>query len=102
MLKKQFCKLALLYVLFHLRYKSTKILQSSTFDKVCGCRIYRRFILIGVVTPIKNTARVCLKNRFANSHYYMCFFTYVAKAQKFCNPRLLIKSAVAEFIGGLF
>ena len=58
----------LLIALFHWRFKSAAIRQSSTFDKVCGCRIYRnnyaltfpiRHISTGIVlmsiSRLKNT-----------------------------------------------
>ena len=34
----------LLIALFHWRCKSAAIRQSSTFDKVCGCRIYKNLL----------------------------------------------------------
>ena len=50
----------LLIALFHWRCKSATIRQSSTFDKVCGCRIYRKVYFKRYKWYRLKTRRVCL------------------------------------------
>ena len=50
----------LLIALFHWRCKSAAIRQSSTFDKVCGCRIYRKAYFRQCGWHCLKTLRVCL------------------------------------------
>ena len=49
----------LLIALFHWRCKSAAIRQSSTFDKVCGCRIYRNVYFKRCKWHRLKTRRVC-------------------------------------------
>ena len=50
----------LLIALFHWRCKSAAIRQSSTFDKVCGCRIYKKAYFKRYKWYRLKTRRVCI------------------------------------------
>jgi len=46
----------------------------------------------------KNAASLCKRKH----RLLIALFHFVAKVRQFANPRLLIKAAVAEFIGRFF
>ena len=78
----------LLIALFHWRFKSAAIRQPSTFDKVCGCRIYRNVYFKRCKWHRLKTLRVCLTQ---TSRIDVCACR--ARMQQF--PKFILCSTVA-------